>query len=380
MTEESTTRTVGATFDPRHNSLNFLRLLLAFAVVASHAIALGLYGRDWIGDRVTIGEVAVFGFFGISGFLIARSAERNSLGRYLWQRVVRIFPAYWVCLVVTAFGIAFLGWLHVTHLFHLSSPATAYLHAPNGPWGYVVHNSYLKTNQYAIISTVWNGSLWTLYFEFLCYLLLGAFALLGVLRRPKLLLAVTVAGWLVLALCTVHPAWQVITGGHGKSDAKVLLELSLVFFTGSLIYLFRERIPDSGRLAAACGAILVASLWMPFGGHAPALTLTSTALMAPAIAYPMIWLGMHVPLWSVGSTNDYSYGVYIYAYPVTVLLGPFGVARWGYPAFLAFVVVGTLPLAVASWWLVERNALKLKHLRLPGRSQNLTMQTAEGRE
>lgn len=77
-------------FDPRHNSLNLLRLVLACAVICSHAIDLGLFGRDWIGNRTTIGTLAVYGFFGISGFLIARSAESHSPGRYLWQRRLHI--------------------------------------------------------------------------------------------------------------------------------------------------------------------------------------------------------------------------------------------------------------------------------------------------
>ena len=99
---------IGESFDPARNSLNFIRLVLAVTVVISHSLSLG-------GQRLVItaedvlnsspGLIAVFGFFGISGFLIARSAERNHFGRYLWQRFLRIFPGYWVCLLVTGFVI-----------------------------------------------------------------------------------------------------------------------------------------------------------------------------------------------------------------------------------------------------------------------------------
>lgn len=380
MRRDLSGRTIGGAFDPQRNSLNFLRLVLAFTVVASHAIDLGLFGSDWIGNRVTIGELAVFGFFGISGYLIARSAEANGVGRYLWQRVVRIFPAYWVCLVVTAFGIAFLGWIHLGHLYHLPTDPTNYLHAPNGPFGYVLRNSYLKMNQYDIISTAWNGSLWTLYFEFLCYLLLAGMALTGILRQPRIVLAITAVLWISLAVCTVHPGLQSTMGAHGIIDVRIFLELAPVFLTGTLIYLYREAIPDSGWIAVGCVGVLIVSLWLPFGGQAPSLTLTSTALCAPVIAYLMIWLGIHLPFSRIGAKNDYSYGIYIYAYPITLFLGPFGVTRWGYVPFLALVVACTLPLAVASWWIVERNALKLKHASFPGRSQKLTMQSSSAQE
>ena len=38
----------------------------------------------------------------------------------------------------------------------------------------------------------------------------------------------------------------------------------------------------------------------------------------------MIWLGIHLPLARVGAKNDYSYGLYIYGYPVSQLLVVWG--------------------------------------------------------
>jgi len=359
-TQRAEPRTVAAAFNPRKNSLNLMRLLLAVTVVASHSIDLGLFGKDWIGDRTTIGEVAVFGFFGISGFLIARSAEANDTGRYLWQRFIRIFPAFWICLVVTAFGIAFLGWLHLSDLYHVHSPASDYFRAPNGPFDYLEHNWYLKMDQYAIITTVWNGSLWTLFYEFLCYLMLGALAFTGLLRRRVTVLALFLVMWSIEAAMTVNPKWQATYSRTGTDDLKFFVELSVIFLAGTLIYLYRDRIRDSGWIALACTALLALSLTLPIGGRTPSFTLTSTELLAPLIAYPVLWLGFHLPFTSIGSKNDYSYGIYIYAYPVAVLLGPYGAANHGYFVFFALTMVFTIPLAVASWWLIERRALKLK--------------------
>ena len=118
--------------------------------------------------------------------------------------------------------------------------------------------------------------------------------------------------------------------------------------------------PGNPWLAVAGAAIFVSSLWLPFGAPTPGDTLTSTSLLAPAFVYPVLWLGIHLPFHRLAATNDYSYGMYIYAYPVQVLLGIWGVARWGYIAYATLGVLATIPLAMASWWLIERPVLRLK--------------------
>ena len=88
-------RKVGVALDPKRNSLNFLRLVLAFFVVYGHASELGWLGlHDVILNDTPLSSIAVYGFFGISGYLIAGSASKNSVGRYLWQRFLRIFPVF----------------------------------------------------------------------------------------------------------------------------------------------------------------------------------------------------------------------------------------------------------------------------------------------
>src|ERR1039457_895578 len=104
--------TIEQSFSAKRNSLNFLRLILALAVLFSHSITLGLFGSESILGKTTLGTVAVFGFFGISGFLVAGSAARNNVGRYLWQRFLRIFPAFWICLLVTWVVFCTTLWFH----------------------------------------------------------------------------------------------------------------------------------------------------------------------------------------------------------------------------------------------------------------------------
>jgi peptidoglycan/LPS O-acetylase OafA/YrhL len=93
-------------FDPKNNSIGFLRLILAIAVVYSHSFALGGYGLDFIKNithrQYSIGSFAVDGFFACSGYLITASYLRSqSFTVFLWHRFLRLMPGYWV---VITFG------------------------------------------------------------------------------------------------------------------------------------------------------------------------------------------------------------------------------------------------------------------------------------
>jgi peptidoglycan/LPS O-acetylase OafA/YrhL len=209
--------------------------------------------------------------------------------------------------------------------------------------------------------------LWTLFYEFLCYLFIGGLAAVGLMRRRGWVAVVAGAVLATLAVMTLVPGLnRLFSAGHNGIPMEFLV-LSVVFLAGSLVYLYREHIPDSGVLALICGGAFVASLYLPTYGYTPTFRLTASSLGALLIAYPMLWLGAHLPFQRIGSRNDYSYGVYIYAFPLTQLLVIFHAERLGFVPFMVLNVVVVVPFAVASWWLIERRALRLKSVRWPSR-------------
>ena len=361
-------RSLGEALLSRSNSLNLLRLILASVVVFSHSITIGGYGNEFVLHWTTPGSIAVFCFFGISGYLIAGSAGANRFGRYLWHRALRILPAFWVCLVVVAFGISWLGWRHSGH--HCGY--LCYLRTPNGPLSYVVHNSALRITQLSIPGTLrgapfafgWNGSIWTLFYEFLCYLVIGVLAMFGALRRRASIIIVAAAVWLLEIVVTSVPRLNSQFNGFHHWELTNLLRFIPVFLVGSILYLYRERVPDSGWIALGSIAIMLLTYLIPVGGGIPAVTLTRSDLSAVLLVYPMLWLGAHLPGRSIGAKNDYSYGLYIYAFPVAQILAVWGVYRWGYIPFTAMTFLFVAPLAIGSWWLVEKRCLRLKDLGL----------------
>jgi len=364
----SSSSSIGESFSSRHNSLNFLRLLLALIVLVSHVIELGGFNVQNGLNGTSFGTLAVYGFFGISGYLIAGSAVRNHAGRYLWQRFLRIFPGFWTCLIVTAFFIGVIGWLFHPPVSHCG--ISCYFNARNGPDSYVYRDLFLRMNQESIAGTpvggtaplVWNGPMWTLSYEFLCYLILMGLALTGVLRHRYLMLVTAIGLWGAVAVITLTPAFDNQFNLFRNLGAMNLLKLSAIFMVGAAIFVFRDRIPDSGWLALACGGLFLASLYLPTGGRNPEFVFSTSDILAPIVAYPLLWLGIHLPFQRVGARNDYSYGVYIYGFPISQLMLIWGVQRWGFVPYAVLSIALTAPFAVISWWIVERRALSLKTL------------------
>jgi peptidoglycan/LPS O-acetylase OafA/YrhL len=273
----------------------------------------------------------------------------------------------------------FVGWVASTHLAHPGCGIDCYVSAPQGPLEYIAHNFFLLIRQTQISGTphgvpapfLWDGSLWTLFYEFIAYLLLAGVAALGLLRRG-VVAALAIVMWTLAFLHSFTPG---VFGHHiinpfspsiYLSDVNFVflkfITLTSIFLGGSLLYFYRDRVVDSGRLALACTAVFAAALWSPVGGQETFFSVTTADLLAPLLAYPLLWLGIHLPLHKVGAKNDYSYGVYIYAFPVQQLLATWKFQRFGYVPFALLGIVATFPFAIASWWLVERHALRLKGL------------------
>lgn len=357
-------------FHPRANSFGFLRWLFAALVILDHSYPLGGFGDDalrhWSQGQDTLGGLSVAGFFVISGFLITRSwLHTGSTVRYLWHRFLRIFPGYWVCLLVTGFILAPLAWHH-----EHGGAFAVYSAGPVRPWAYFTSNLWLTIHHYGIADLLrdtpfgrrsggaWDGSLWTLIYEFRCYLLIAVFGLTGVLTRYRgLVLAATAALYVATVSALVDPSWQARVVPV-LADVYVA-RFTFLFLLGSLLCLYADRVPIDDRLAVLATVVAVVSLhrggWFLLG--------------YPALAYLTLVLAVRLPLRWFGRRNDLSYGIYIYAFPIQQLLAQHGLQRHGGPALFAGVsLVLTSIVAFVSWRVVEKPALRCKDWT-PGRPQ-----------
>jgi len=336
-------------FDPRSNSLNAIRLALALLVVVSHSWALGGAGPEPELGGANLGTWAVFGFFGISGYLITRSRlSRHSVRQFYRARFLRLVPGFLVCLLAVAFVFA--------PLSLLLDPAGSFSFLDQ--LGYVLRNALLYPpflGQYDVGSTlfgvpfpdVWNGPLWTLFWEASCYVLVGVAASL----LPRRILGPLMIATVLLASVATFAAEQ-------TPAVPLLVTRTLPMFAafagGAVLFLYDEKFIRRWAVPGAAALVLLS-----------VLTQTATTLAPLPFTYLLFVLSAILPLRSVGSRFDISYGVYIYGWPVQQLVALMAGDSLPVWLFVGLSVAGTLPLAFLSCRFVEQPALAFKNGRVP---------------
>ena len=336
---------LASVFDPRGNSLNALRLVLAAMVIVSHSWALGGYGPEPELGGVNLGTWAVFGFFGISGFLITRSRlSGKPAGRYYQARFLRIFPGFAVCLIVVAFVFAPLSLL-------LGSPGSFEF---SDTFGYVARNLFLyppvlgqtgvgSTLSNIQYSDVWNGPLWTLFWEAGCYVLIGV--LVSIIPRRHFRRT--------LSILFIAATIGSVAGHYWIAVPELIVRVMpmlTAFLGGALIFLYGHCL--SLKAAAPLAAVFLAFV---------ASTSMAVDFAALPFTFLLLLLGSVLPFKRIGSRYDLSYGMYIYGWPVQQSLAlAFPVGSFGVAGFVALSIAGTLPLAMASCYFVERPAMALR--------------------
>lgn len=347
QTRQSARTFLGDLARGRNNNLNLIRAIAATAVLVSHAwpLTLGSGVPEPLSQTFgkSLGSLAVDVFFAISGFLIAASfARAHSVEEFVAARILRLMPGLLVSLLLVALV---MGPLTTT------LPLSTYFTDPEF-LAFVPRNMLLiwpgyelpgvfETNPYPAVE----GSIWTLFYEVVCYVGILLIGVAGAFRIPRRMT------WMLLAFYVLWIAYDLVNLQlNHKIDT--LHRFSLPFALGSTFYVLRDRVP----LSIALVACLAGLTWVLHGTSffSEALTLT--------LAYTTFWLA-YVPrgvLLTYNRIGDYSYGIYIYAFPLQ------GLVIWLFGPMEPLVNVAlalplTLAFAMLSWHLIESPALELRH-------------------
>jgi peptidoglycan/LPS O-acetylase OafA/YrhL len=333
-----------------NNNFNLLRMIAASAVLVSHAYPISL-GEGTVEPlesllKMNLGTLSVITFFAISGFFILQSFDhRNSLISFCVARILRIYPGLIVVLMLTllVLGPTFTA---MAQSDYFCNRATLL---------YLPHNISLKWLQYDLpgvfrdnpFPDTINGSLWSLFYEVVCYGMVVAVGVLGLTRRKwrfSAFLGVYALGYLTLKPITLY--------SHDLAGLSFVLvrfhQLTLPFVVGMTFYQFRSFLRLNWLVCVGAGSVAV----LTYG------TAWFQESFVVFWCYLIFYLGFLPvgPLRVYNLIGDYSYGMYIYAFPCEQIAAALcrGISPLG-------VIITSLPItlgcAVLSWHLVERRAL-----------------------
>jgi peptidoglycan/LPS O-acetylase OafA/YrhL len=341
----------------KDNNFNLIRMLAAIAVIISHSFALSLGDRslepikNFLG--VSLGEIAVDIFFITSGLLVTRSLLfRNNLKVFITSRILRIYPA----LLVSVLFCSLLGGV-------LSDFSLIKYIQDNELIDFIFYNSTMIFSDAQELPGVFydapldrsvNGSLWTLPWELRMYIVLtGLGVLLALTHKVKLkfniipLLIIIIAITSTLLYLTFH-----FNQYHHWFYVKFCRFLS-TFFLGGSIYILKNYIKISWLTFIATASLLLFSFMM-----SKDVFFIFYILSTPYIVLCIAYLPQGKIL-KYNNLGDYSYGTYIYAWPIQQTLAISFIAISPYQMmFSAFVL--TLLLAILSWHLIEKPTMRLK--------------------
>ena len=287
-------------------NIEVLRLLAALGVVLHH---LGHYGRELVGvSREFLAWPIFVGFpvplfFAISGYVLAGSMERASLGRYLAGRVLRLYPGYWLALALflLSAGLALPG--------SASAPLTLPSAATLGLW---------PAGRDGV--PYFLGVEWSLVYEVFLSAALGLLALAGGARRREL-----VALWLGLLCAKAIYRPNLYSDPLPLGPVIALSAFNAPFLAGILLRDWRFSRPGLRGpallllpllLAAAATRPSLELAWLWWGAAAVLLLWLAIDLPQLSPRHPLVRLGactyglflMHVPLqlaalrWAAGQS------------------------------------------------------------------------------
>ncbi|SHF79785.1 Peptidoglycan/LPS O-acetylase OafA/YrhL, contains acyltransferase and SGNH-hydrolase domains [Flavobacterium fluvii] len=325
------------------NCFDFLRFFFAANILLAHLGELSQNKNLEFLSSFPTSSFAVKGFFIISGFLVAKSfANTSSLKEYFIKRAKRILPAYIVVLL-----------LAVLILSLFSSNSFSEYFTDIGTYKYLGWNSVFLNFMHPCLPGLFednlfcavNGSLWTLKVEEGFYIVLPLiFYAIKKSKKPLLILVslyvLSILYWFVMDFYLNKPLL-----------AKQLPGYLAYFVTGIFLFLNFDFVQqEKNKFLMAAILLLIISNFLDFQMDFLYPAAFGTIVIITAYSLPF--------LNNFGKYGDFTYGLYIYHFPIIQLFRQYDLFEKYDPILMAFLVISiTFFFAVFSWFFVEKRFL-----------------------
>jgi peptidoglycan/LPS O-acetylase OafA/YrhL len=351
----------------RLHVLDLLRFVAAFSVLLYHYAFRG-YAADGytVMPYLSLAGIAKYGFMGvnlfflISGFVVLMTASSNSLRHFVVSRVVRLYPAFWLCCTIS----------YVTLLLWAHSPISL---------RHYLLNMTMLGDLFGVPSV--DSVYWSLFVELKFYLLVSLAMLSGQMRRVHVLLGI----W--LGVYVVNMIWPL------RFVSFFLIPTYAPYFiAGATFYLMYREGRSLYKLS-----LLVSCFGL--AGYQHALLLEGFALKYHAhLSKPLMWLVLvlfFATFWLIasGRTGNFkrpswlllgavTYPLYLIHQNIGYMLFNLGYTKLS-PHFLLWGVTASMFAAAYAVYRLEKlvappmKAALTRWLMLPERALRPRVSTAE---
>jgi peptidoglycan/LPS O-acetylase OafA/YrhL len=344
---------------PNHNNnFNLIRLIAATLVLITHSYTLTNRGEADILSRLTCGSLsfsytAVATFFCISGYLIFQSAiHSTSAYSFFFRRILRIIPGLLGVLLFTVFvlGPIFTTLplsVYFTSLNTYKHLLSVFIYIQN----FSIDSVFTSNPNHAV-----NGSLWTLKYEFSCYIICFISVYLGLHKKRALFLLVLIFMLAVRIFLGNRFFWfDYASPLFLWHNMRYINEWFWFFLSGMVFYMYKDSIRISGLFFVT--TLLIYVVFALFKQE-QVLRIISYITIPTCVFY--LYKYKHPESAFLGG-NDFSYGIYIYGFPVQQTLIFITNNTINIYTLIFLSVLLTLPLSFLSWFFIEKRALKHKN-------------------
>jgi peptidoglycan/LPS O-acetylase OafA/YrhL len=311
---------------------------------------------------ISFGGVAVDAFFFISGYLISASWEKTKSPLiFMKKRVSRIYPGFIVASLFCTFIVAPLGGgsldFSIEGIFRTVGKLLL-LRSPDSP------TAFLGTFYPSL-----NGAMWTIPYEFRCYILVLLLGVTGAINKKAIILPMTL---ILLILSFIYPSvpqpftpeyinpnlsyWD-----HATStligDKIDIINFTALYMCGVTYRLF------VGKIIFSSAKIAAAIIFLCLGLFELRLANVAVGIFGGYLILASAYFSNRSLIGRINKKNDISYGVYLYAWPIEKLI------YWNFPS-ITIMQAGFLTCAIAifmgtiSWHIIEKPIMELNRRKI----------------